>query len=130
MTSSLARTLLAFVTRSLDLALWALGAVAWGLATYAISSRFISDSVAGLLGVAVGFSGMAWVLTSHLRDMRLSSLTAGSCPSCKSPIRMDHRHRSWDPSMKSWTSPSTSWECAHCGYSYAESWACPQCPAP
>ena len=128
MNASTLRSVAAFLTRSLDLLLWSLGAAAGGLATFALSSRFLSDSVAGLLGLAVGVSGMGWVLTSHLRDMRLSSLTAGTCPSCKAPIRMDHRHRAWDPGMRSWTSPSTSWECAHCGFSYAESWACPQCP--
>jgi hypothetical protein len=123
-----ARSLASFITRSLDLVLWGLGACAWGLATFALSSRFISPGLGGLLGLAVGVSGMAWVLNSHFRDLRLQSLTAGTCPSCHAPIRMEHRHRAWDPGTKSWASPTTGWDCRHCGFSHAESWACPQCP--
>jgi hypothetical protein len=124
-----ARSLAAFITRGLDLLLWGLGAAAWGLATFALSSRFISDSVGALLGLAVGISGMAYVINSHLKDTRFASLTAGSCPSCRGPIRMEHRHRAWDPGTKSWAAPSTGWDCGNCGYSHSESWACPQCPA-
>jgi hypothetical protein len=117
------------LSRSLDLLLWGLGAAAWGLAVFALSSRFISDSVAGLLGLAVGISGMGYVLSTHLRDTRLESLARGTCPSCRAPIKMEHRHRAWDPGTKSWASPSTGWECARCGYNHSESWACPQCPS-
>jgi hypothetical protein len=118
------------ITRSLDLVLWGLGAAAWGLATFALASRFISPTVGGLLGLAVGVSGMAFVINSHLRDARLESLSHGICPKCGTPVRMEHRHRSWDPGTKSWAAPSTGWECAKCGFNHSESWPCPQCPAP
>ena len=116
------------LSRGLDLLLWGLGAAAWGLAVFALSSRFISDSAGALLGLAVGVSAMAFVLNSHLRDTRLEALTQGTCPSCRAPIRMEHRHRAWDPSTKSWVAPSTNWECGHCAFSHSESWPCPQCP--
>jgi hypothetical protein len=116
------------LSRGLDLLLWGLGAIAWGLAAVALSSRFISDSLGALFGLAVGVSAMAYVISSHLRDLRLESLARGTCPSCRRPIRMEHRHRAWDPGTRSWASPSTSWECAGCGFNHSEGWACPQCP--
>jgi hypothetical protein len=124
-----ARSLASFITRSLDLLLWALGAAAWGLAAFALSSRFISEGAGALLGLAVGVSGMGYVLNSHLKDTRMESLAAGTCPSCHASIRMEHRHRAWDPATKSWAAPSTGWDCSHCGFSHAETWACPSCPS-
>ena len=117
------------LSRSLDLILWGLGAGAWGLAVFALTSRIISPTAGGLLGVAVAVSGMAFVLNSHLRATRLEELTHGTCPSCHAAVRMEHRHRRWDPGTKSWAAPYTDWECARCGYSHSESWSCPQCPA-
>lgn len=116
------------ITRGLDLLLWTLGAAAWGLAVYVLSARFIDDTAGALLGLAVGVSGMGYVLMSHMRDLRLQTLTRGRCPSCSGRVRFEHRHRAWDPTTVSWAAPSTSWECATCGYNYSESWACPQCP--
>ena len=118
------------LTRSLDLVLWGLGAAAWGLTVFFLSSRFVSPTLGGLLGLAVAVSGMAFVLSSHLRDTRLESLTRGVCPSCGGPVRMEHRHRAWDPGTRSWAAPSTAWECARCSFSHSEGWACPQGPAP
>ena len=118
------------LTRGLDLLLWGLGAVAWGLAVFALSSRFIDSTLGGLLGLAVATSGMGYVLATHLHDNRMESLTAGLCPRCKAPIQMEHRHRQWDPGTRSWASPSTAWDCGNCSFSHAESWPCPQCPAP
>ena len=115
------------LSRGLDLLLWGLGAAAWGLAVFALTSRFLSDSVGALLGLAVAISGIAYVLSSHLRDTRLESLTGGRCPSCKASIHIEHRHRAWDTGTKSWAAPSTSWECTRCGFNHSENWACPQC---
>lgn len=115
------------IGRSLDLILWGLGAAAWGMTVFVLTSRFIDNTAGGLLGLAVAVSAMAYVLSSHLRDNRIASLSRGSCPACKGPIHMEHRHRRWDPGTASWAAPSTSWDCAACGYTHAESWHCPEC---
>ncbi len=113
--------------RSLDLLLWGLGAIAWGLTVFALTSRFIDPTAGGLLGLAVATSGMAFVIGSHIRDNQLDALTGGSCPTCKATVRMEHRHRRWDPATHAWAAPSTTWDCGRCGYSHAETWKCPQC---
>lgn len=118
----------ATLTRGLDLLLWGLGAVAWGLTAFVLTSRFISPTAGGLIGIAVGMSGMAFVLSSHLRDIRMESLGRGVCPRCSTAVKMEHRHRQWDPSTRSWASPSTNWHCGSCGFEFSESWQCPQCP--
>lgn len=118
------------LTRGLDLLLWGLGALAWGLAVFVITSRFVDPALGGLLGLAVSTSAIAFVLNSHLQDTRMAALTRGACPTCKAPVRLEHRHRRWDPVTRSWAAPSTAWECGQCGYSHGESWPCPQCPAP
>jgi hypothetical protein len=115
--------------RSLDLLLWFLAAAAWGLATAAITSRFLSDTAGVLLGLAVGMSGLAFVLNNHFRDSRMESLLRGICPRCRAPVPPEHQHRRWDPSTRSWAAPSTTWDCGSCGLTHSESWPCPQCPA-
>ena len=117
------------VWRGLDLALALLGAAAWGLAAFVIGSRLVSPAAGGLLAVGLFLSGLALVLGSHLQDTRLQRLAAGQCPRCRRGIASDHRHRRWDVEHREWLAPSLAWECASCGFSHSETWACPTCPS-
>lgn len=117
------------LSRGLDLLLWSLGALAWGLAVFALASRFVGTAAGGLLGLAVATSAIVFVINSHLKENRYEALRGGACPHCGGVVEMEHRHRRWDPMTRSWASPVTSWLCRACGYEHAEGWQCPQCPA-
>ena len=112
-----------------DLALDLIGAAAWGLAAFALGARLVSAPVGALAGLGVLFTIAAMGLSTHLQEARMKALGAGACPRCKAAIASEHRHRRWDPARQTWLPPSTSWECADCGYGHNESWPCPACPA-
>ncbi len=115
------------LSRGLDMALSGLAAGAWGLAAFVVGSRLLSPEAGGVLGLAVAFSGLAFVLSSHLKERLLERLLGGTCPSCGRPIELEHQHRHWDPKASRWIDPSTSWDCGDCGFSHGEAWDCPTC---
>ena len=118
------------VGRGFDLLIGLVGVIAWGLAVYAFGSRLISPTVAGLLAIAFFVGGLGTVVSWQLQDNRARSLAAGRCPRCHASIAAEHKHRAWDPQRSQWGEPLLVWECASCGFSQSEVWACPSCPAP
>ncbi len=116
--------------RGVDLVVSLAAALIWGLAGAAIGTHFVSHPAAGMLGLAIGFSGVAVVLSGHMRERQLATLLRGMCPRCHEAVRHEHSHRRWDPSTQSWAAPSTAWECDACGFSHGESWDCGECPRP
>ena len=117
------------VGRGLDLVLALLGAAAWSLTAFFLVSRFVSPTAGGLLALGLFLSGLVYVINGQLQDARSRSLSAGHCPRCKHDITSEHRHRRWEPERRAWSAPSLSWECASCGFSHSETWACAACPA-
>ena len=115
------------LTRGLDIVLSGLATSVCGLAVFVLGSRLVSSEVGGVLGLAVAFSGLAYVLSSHLKERRLEGLLNGSCPRCHQTIELEHVHRHWDPKANRWIDPSTGWDCTRCGYSHGETWDCPNC---
>jgi hypothetical protein len=118
------------VSRGFDLLVGLAGVAAWGLAVYAFGSRLISPTVGGLLAVALVVGGLGTVISWQLQDARARSLGAGRCPRCHTAIAAEHKHRAWEPDRAEWTPPMLVWDCASCGFSQSEVWACPSCPAP
>jgi hypothetical protein len=117
------------VSRGLDVLLDLVGAATWGFGTFVLTRwLLLSEPAAGLLGLAVSLSFLAWTLSTHLHELRMRELVAGVCPRCKSAVASEHRHRRWEPARREWLTPATSWQCASCGYSHSESWGCPGCP--
>ena len=116
------------VGRGLDLFLALIGVAAWGLTAFFVGSRLVSPAAGGLLGLGLGLSCLALVVSSYLQDARLQRLSAGLCPRCRQPIASEHRHRRWEQSRAAWLAPTLAWECDACGYRHDETWACPNCP--
>ena len=114
---------------AVDSLLALVASLAWGFAAFAFGARLISPLAGGLLGLAVLSSAAVTVLTMHLRDRRLLALAKGACPRCGNAVAFEHRHRRWEPATAAWASPATNWDCARCGFTHAESWACPACHA-
>jgi hypothetical protein len=121
---------MARVFKGFDFLLDFASAVAWGFGGYVLGNRLISDQAGGLLGLAVFISVLAVMLGTNLQEQRMARLIAGVCPGCRERIAVEHRHRRWDGERKGWQTPLTSWDCARCGYSHSEAWACPTCPEP
>jgi hypothetical protein len=117
------------VFKGLDLVIDIACAAAWGFGGYVVASRLISDQAAGLLGLGVFLSVLAYTLGTHLHELQMRRLVAGVCPRCRKTISVEHRHRRWEPARSDWLPPMTSWQCAACGYGHSESWPCPTCPA-
>ena len=117
------------VFKGLDILIDVAVAAAWGFGGYVLGSRLLSDSAGGLLGLSVFLSVLASMIGTHLQEIRMSRLFAGVCPRCRTAIAAEHRHRRWETSRDAWLPPTTSWECANCGFSHSEGWPCPSCPA-
>ena len=113
---------------SFDLFLVAFAALAWGFASFAFGSRWLSPTAGGLLGIGFVFAMLATLLTVLLNDQRSDALRNGACPRCDAPISSEHRHRRWDAAQGKWLPPSTAWDCLDCQFSHGETWACPACP--
>lgn len=118
-----------FVVRGLDFVLALIGAAAWSLAAFFLASRLVSPAAGGLLAIGLFLSGLAYAIGGQLQDERSRSLAAGSCPRCKHNVTSEHRHRYWEPERGAWSAPTLAWECAWCGFSHGETWACASCPA-
>ena len=117
------------VARSaVDSLLALVASLAWAFAVFAFGARLVSPVASGLLALTVLASACVTILTMHLRDRRLLALSKGECPRCGVAISFDHHHRHWEPGRAMWAAASTNWDCDACGYSHAESWACPACP--
>jgi hypothetical protein len=118
------------LTRSaVDSLLALLASLAWSFAVFAFGARWVSPLASGLLALAFLASASVTILTMHLRDRRLLSLSKGACPRCGVAVHSEHRHRRWDATARTWLSASTGWDCDACGYSQTENWPCPECPS-
>ena len=113
---------------ALGLALDVSGAAAWGLAAFLIANNLASTTAGGLLGVAIFFSMLAYMLGGRLQDARAKALSADACPNCRAHLRREHEHRRWDTEGERWLAPLTTWECQGCGYGHAEPAPCERCP--
>ncbi len=116
------------VRNGLDGLLALVGVAAWSFAAFALGSRFFSPTAGALLGVGLLVSSAALVLSTFIKDQRLSLLADGVCPRCASKVSFEHRHRRWEPSQGRWQPPTTAWECSRCAYALNEAWPCPACP--
>jgi hypothetical protein len=111
-----------------DVALGLIMTLGLSFAAFGLGSRFISPMVGGLVAVGVFLSMLAWTLAGQLRDRRFTALAAGRCPRCGSELRTEHRHRRWEPALRAWLAPATSWDCDACSYGHTEAWTCADCP--
>jgi hypothetical protein len=114
---------------ALGLVLDVTGAAAWGLAAFFVVNHLISAPAGGLLGIAVFFSALAYMLSARLQESRAKALLANACPQCHASMRREHEHRRWDTEREGWLAPLTSWECRGCGYGHSEPVPCERCPA-
>jgi hypothetical protein len=105
------------------------GSAAWGLVAFFLITSLISATAGGLLGVAIFFSALAYLLSGRFQESRARALLVDECPRCKSATRREHEHRRWDTGGERWLAPLTTWECAGCGYSHSEPVPCERCPA-
>ena len=113
---------------ALSLLLDVTGAAAWGLAAFLLVSSLASTAAGSLLGAAVFFSALAYMLSARLQESRARALLGGTCPQCKAALRREHEHRRWNTEHDFWLAPLTTWECAGCGYSHSEPAPCDRCP--
>jgi len=113
---------------ALGLALDIASAAAWGVAAFFLIGNLVSTSAGGLLGLAVFFSILAYMLNARMQDSRAQALMLDACPRCKASMRREHEHRRWDIEGQRWLAPLTTWECGACDYTHAEPAPCERCP--